>query len=472
MTRRTKIVATLGPATETPEKIEQLILAGVNVFRLNFSHGQQSDHRDRLVNIRKVSNKLGRPVAILQDLQGPKIRTTTFAKGKAELIKGTNFKLTCDDDSPGNEFRVGVTYKDLYRDVKPNDELLLDDGRLKLKVVSIERQTIITQVTLGGILSNNKGINIPEADLSIPALTEKDVEDLNYGAELGVDWVAISFVRTQEDVRLARHHLEKVNSYAKLMAKIEKPSAVERFEGILQEVDGVMVARGDLGVELPPEQVPPIQKRLISACIQAGKPVITATQMLESMISSPTPTRAEASDVANAIYDGTDAVMLSAETAAGDYPIEAVEIMNRIAVTVENSLVYPYINRKNPHKAIEDVVASAACDMAYNLDAKLIVTFTDSGNTAIRASSYRPFSPVLAITPNKCTYHQMAVLWGVVPATSEDIDNTDEMVKVANEKMKSTFGSQINSGDQYIVIAGVPFGKSNTTNLLRVEQIK
>ena len=474
MIRRTKIVATLGPATNTPEKIENLILAGVNVFRLNFSHGEQHHHKENFINIRKISKKLGYPVAILQDLQGPKIRTATFAEGKINLKKGEPFRLTCADNSLGDINRVGVTYNDLYKDVNVGDDLLLDDGRLKLQVTSVNQneQVIFTEVVLGGILSNNKGINIPNADLSIPALTEKDLSDLEYGVQLGVDWVAVSFVRNREDVLLARAHLEKANSTAKLMAKIEKPSAVERFGEILAEVDGVMVARGDLGVELPPEKVPPIQKQLIKACIQAGKPVITATQMLESMIVSPTPTRAEASDVANAIYDGTDAVMLSGETATGKYPIEAVEMMNRIALTVETNLVYPNSKRKHPDKAIQDVVPLAACDMAHNLHAGLIVTFTGSGDTALRVSSYRPSSSVLAITPSEHAYHQMAVLWGVIPAMSENINNTDEMVTVANQEIKNVFGTQIHKGDYYISIAGVPFGQSGTTNLLRVERVK
>ena len=321
-------------------------------------------------------------------------------------------------------------------------------------------------------LSNNKGINIPNADLSIPAITDKDVVDLEYGALLGVDWVAVSFVRNPEDVLLARAHLKRVNSNAKLMAKIEKPSAVERFAEILEVVDGVMVARGDLGVELPPEKVPTIQKMLIRSSIQAGKPVITATQMLESMISNPTPTRAEASDVANAIYDGTDAVMLSAETATGSYPVEAVKMMNRIAHTVEANLIYPHSSHKRPDKAIKDVVPLSACDTANNLDAKLIVTFTAGGATALRVSSYRPSSLVLAVTPNETTYHHMAVAWGVVPAMSENLNNTDEIVAVSNGIMKDTFGDKVSKGDYYIVIAGVPFGQSDTTNLLRIEQIE
>ena len=338
--RRTKIVATLGPASSDSKMIVKLMEAGVNVFRLNFSHGTKEVHKNNIDLIRKEAKRLGHPVGVLQDLQGPKIRVMTFEDKKVELKEGASFKLTCDDDSPGDSSRVGVTYKNLYSDVKGGDTLLLDDGRLALEVTSVKGQTIETKVTLGGTLSNNKGINIPGADLSIPALTDKDVEDLLYGAELDVDWVAMSFVRSRDDLLLARHYLARAGSRAKLMAKIEKPSAVSRFSEILKEVDGVMVARGDLGVEMPPETVPLIQKSLIRASVEAGKPVVTATQMLESMIQNPTPTRAEASDVANAIYDGTDAVMLSAETAVGEYPVEAVKMMDRIAHSVERDERY------------------------------------------------------------------------------------------------------------------------------------
>src|SRR5690606_13483607 len=292
---------------------------GVNVFRLNFSHGTRDVHRKTVDTIRETAARLGVTVGILQDLQGPKIRVGTFVEGSVELVEGDEFALTCDDSSPGDESRVGVTYKGLCNDVKIGDVLLLDDGRMSLEVKAVKAGVIDTVVLIGGKLSNSKGINIPGADLSLPALTDKDVEDLQFGAELDVDWVAMSFVRRRDDLLLARHYLARAGSQAKLMAKIEKPGAVDRFDEILREVDGVMVARGDLGVEMAPERVPLIQKTLIRACMDAGKPVITATQMLESMIKNPTPTRAEASDVANAIFDGTDAVMLSAETAVGDY---------------------------------------------------------------------------------------------------------------------------------------------------------
>ncbi len=472
-TRRTRIVATLGPATDSKEMIGRLLLAGVNVFRLNFSHGDQSLHRQTVTNIREASEEYGIPVGILQDLQGPKIRVGRFANDKVELVEGERFDLTTADDSPGDKSRVGVTYKGLVNDVKVGDTLLLDDGRLSLKTIGFDGDTIQTEVVIGGVLSNNKGINIPNATLSIPALTDKDVQDLRLGAELDVDWVAMSFVRNRDDLLLARHYMSRAGSNAKLMAKIEKPSAVDRFDEIISEVDGIMVARGDLGVEMPPEQVPLIQKDLIRACVTAGKPVVTATQMLESMIQNATPTRAEASDVANAIYDGTDAVMLSAETAVGAHPIEAVKMMDRIARAVESDDDFHDKFRGSTPQAdtsTPDAVAIAAVKMSYNLDAKLIVTFTSSGNTALRVSRCRPQSPVLAITPNPRALRQLMLVWGVVPHLSEDIHDTDEMVRVSTDAINEE--NLLAEGDRFIITAGVPFGTRGTTNLIRVERLR
>ena len=469
--RRTKIVATLGPATSSPEGIRSLIRTGVDVFRLNFSHGEWAVHESNVATIREAAGTVDRPIGILQDLQGPKIRTTTFEGGSAELRVGEPFALTCDDDGPGDAGRVGVTYANLYADVKAGDRLLLDDGRLALDVTGVEGRTIHTEVSLGGTLSNNKGINIPGADLSIPALTDKDVHDLHFGVELGVDWVAMSFVRSRDDLLLARHYLTRSASDAQLMAKIEKPGAVERFADILSEVDGVMVARGDLGVEMAPERVPLIQKRLIRACLDAGKPVITATQMLESMIDAPTPTRAEASDVANAIYDGTDAVMLSGETAVGAYPDKAVRMMDRIARTVEGDEAYRTGMRERvpaPDETTADAVSLGAVQMAYQLSAEVIVTFTSSGTTALRVSRNRPDAPVLAITPSRRAFQQMAVAWGVVPVMSEDIHSTDEMVEVATRILHES--GLVQPGARFVITAGVPFGVAGTTNLIRVER--
>lgn len=471
--RRTKIVATLGPASNSPERLRALMEAGVNIFLLNFSHGNHAGHRANIERVRAVADELGRDIGLLQDLQGPKIRTGRFADGKILLEEGARFTLTCHDLSPGDQLRVGVTYAGLAGDVKPGDNLLLDDGRLGLEVVTVDSSGIHTRVTLGGVLSDNKGINLPDADLSIPALTEKDVEDLTFGVELGVDWVAISFVRNRDDLLLARHYLNREGSTAKLMAKIEKPGAVERFQEILREVDGVMVARGDLGVELPPERVPKIQKRLIRACREAGKPVVTATQMLESMVHAPTPTRAEASDVANAIYDGTDAVMLSAETAVGSYPIEAVRMMARIARTVESD--EHYINHMREHApapddTTADAVSLGVCNMAHALNAELIVSFTSSGSTAGRVARNRPAAPILAITPSMIALRQLAMVWGVLPHFSADIHDTDEMVRMAERVIRER--RLLEPGARYVITAGVPFGTRGTTNMIRVERFK
>ena len=471
--RRTKIVATLGPATSSHERVRELVEAGVDLFRLNFSHGTADDHRANAQRVREVAAELGRNVGILQDLQGPKIRVGRFVDGQVTLEPGRPFTLTCDDDSPGDESRVGVTFAALHQDVKAGDTLFLDDGRLALRVVEVVRAKIHTEVEVGGVLSDSKGINIPDADLSIPALTDKDVQDLRLGAEFGVDWLAMSFVRSRDDLLLARHYLSRAGSSAKLMAKVEKPGAVERFAEILREVDGIMVARGDLGVEMPAERVPQIQKRLIRACLEAGKPVITATQMLESMVHNPRPTRAEASDVANAIYDGTDAVMLSAETAIGAHPVAAVRMMDRIARTVEADERYIEDMRERAPAADDttaDAVSVGVVKMAHTLSAELIVSFTSSGSTAIRVARNRPVARILAITPSETAFRQLSVVWGVQAHMSQDIADTDEMVDVANRAIREL--ELLTSGARFVITAGVPFGMRGTTNMIRVERLR
>jgi pyruvate kinase len=471
--RRTKIVATLGPTSSSDERVRALVDAGVDVFRLNFSHGERSDHEENVRRVRAAAADAGRTIGVLQDLQGPKIRVGRFQEGEVSLQAGDPFTLDCGSHAPGDSTRVGVTYGGLADDVKEGDTLLLDDGRLSLRVTEVRGSHIETEVVVGGVLSNNKGINIPDADLSIPALTDKDVDDLAFGAELDVDWVAISFVRSRDDLLLARHYMARAGSNARLMAKIEKPAAVERFDELLREVDGVMVARGDLGVEMPPERVPQIQKRLIRAAIEGGKPVVTATQMLESMIASPTPTRAEASDVANAIYDGTDAVMLSAETAIGSYPVEAVAMMDRIARTVEADPRYAEGMRDQspePEDTTADAVSQGACQMAHALSAALIVTFTSSGTTAERVSRYRPEAPILAITPTDRVVRQLSLAWGVIPHLSDEIHSTDEMVEVSLRVIRER--GLMQAGGRYVITAGVPFGMKGTTNMIRVERYR
>lgn len=470
--RATKIVATIGPASNNPEMLAKLIDAGMNVARINFSHGEYEDHRQIVQTVRELASQKGCTIGILQDLQGPKIRVGRFAEGHVLLPEGQQFIITMDDIE-GNAERVSSTYKELVKDVKEDTVLLLDDGNMTLKVNRVRGNDIYTTVVVGGTLKNNKGINVPEADLSVPALSDKDVADIEFGKRLGVDWVALSFVRSRDDLLLARHYMARFGSQAKLMAKIEKPQAVARFEDILKEVDGIMVARGDLGVEMRPEQVPAIQKRIIRMCREAGKPVITATQMLESMMNLPRPTRAEASDVANAIYDGSDAVMLSGESAAGSYPVESVAMMDSIAREVEASEQYG--RQAKPREVSEtesaqDAIAAAACNIGERLEAQAILAFTSTGGAASRIAKHRPAVAILALTPNEATRNQLALLWGVSPMLSEDPYDTDDMVRIANDELKKT--GMAEPGDRYVITAGVPFGVRGTTNMLRVERLR
>ncbi|MER3537065.1 MAG: pyruvate kinase [Thermus sp.] len=469
--KRTKIVATLGPKSSTKETLLALVEAGANVFRLNFSHGTPEDHRTRVRLVREVAEETGKTLAILQDLQGPKIRIGRFRSGKVVLEPGQPFVLT-RERVEGDETRVSVSYEGLPEDVGPGQVLLLDDGKIRLRVEKVEGDEIHTRVEVGGVLSDQKGINIPGADLSIPALSDKDIEDLALGAELSVDWVAVSFVRSRDDLLLARHYLARFGSRARLMAKVEKPSAVLRFEEILEEADGVMVARGDLGVEMPIEEVPIVQKRIILRAIAAGKPVVTATQMLESMVQNPFPTRAEASDVANAIFDGSDAVMLSAETAAGAYPVEAVAMMRRIAEVVETSPEFVHklnVLRPAPTPTTQDAIAQAADDVVEAVGAKAIVVFTATGSSARRIARTRPPVPILALTPNPEVRNQLALVWGVYPHLAPDPQDTDDMVRIALREVKALGLAQV--GDRVVIAAGVPFGVRGTTNLLRVERV-
>ncbi|MCS7057301.1 MAG: pyruvate kinase [Meiothermus sp.] len=471
LTKRTKIVATLGPASRSPEMILALIEAGVDVFRLNFSHGSPEEHRRSVAMIREASAKLGRTIAVLQDLRGPKIRCGQFRGGAVELQAGQRFTITADPVE-GDETRVSTTYRGLPNDVQPGQILLLDDGNIRLRVEEVRQNDIHTTVLVGGKLSDNKGINIPGADLSIPALTDKDIEDIALGAELEMDWVAISFVRSRDDLLLARHYLTRYNSRARLMAKIEKPSAVARFDEILEEADGIMVARGDLGVEMPLEEVPAVQKRIILKAVQAGKAVVTATQMLESMVRNPIPTRAEASDVANAIFDGTDAIMLSAETATGMYPVEAVSFMTRVAKTIEATQEYQdRLNalRPPPNRTVQDAIARAVDDVVESTGAKAIVVFTATGGAARRVARTRPPVPILALTPNPYVRNQLALVSDVLPLLAPDPKDTDDMVQIAVEKAKET--GLVEVGEYVVIVAGVPFGVRGTTNMIRVERV-
>ena len=472
LSRKTKIVATLGPKSREEGVLRELVKAGVNVVRFNFSHGSREEHAEAYARVRELEGELGRPIAVLADLQGPKIRVGRFKAGKVVLVEGATFVLTTEEVL-GDEKRVSVSYKGLPRDLEPGERLLLDDGKVVLEVTALTPTEVVTRVVVGGELSDHKGLNVPGADLSIPALTEKDIEDLEFSAKLGVDWVAMSFVRSRDDLLLARHYMDRFGLKARLIAKIEKPQAVARFNEILEEADGVMIARGDLGVEMPLEEVPLVQKRLIRRAVHAGKPVITATQMLESMVKNPFPTRAEVSDVANAILDGTDALMLSAETAAGDYPVEAVRVMDRVARRVEASPEYAermLALRPEPLHTAPDAIALAAVDVAESLPAEAIIVFTASGNSAWRVGRYRPRVPILALTPSERAYRQLVLTAGVYPRLAPDPKDTDDMVKIALAEAKAS--GLFEPGANVVITAGVPFGVTGTTNLLRVERLR
>ncbi|WP_343560595.1 pyruvate kinase [Kiloniella sp. b19] len=463
--RLCKIVATLGPASSDKETIKALFEAGVDTFRLNFSHGSHEDHKARYDTIREVEADTGRPIAVLMDLQGPKLRVGRFENDKVELKNGQTFQLDMDD-ALGNETRVNLPHREIFEAMSAGIELLLDDGRIRLRVVSVDGMVAQTEVLVGGTLSNNKGVNVPGTVLPLSALTEKDLKDLEFGLELGCDWCALSFVQRPEDIQQAR---DLVKGRAGIMAKLEKPSAIDSLEEIVEICDAVMVARGDLGVELPPENVPVLQKRIVSLCRRLGKPVVVATQMLESMVHSPTPTRAEASDVATAVYDGADAVMLSAESAAGDFPVEAVTIMNRIIHRIEQDPLYvQLINAEKPDLQTDtaDAISNAARDVAGQISAKAIVTFTTTGSTAFRAARGRPQTRVLGLTPDLRIARRMALAWGIHSVNTRDVNSFAEMVgKATRISRREGFAE---NGDSIVVTAGVPFGTPGATNNLRV----
>ncbi|MDL2284040.1 pyruvate kinase [Oxalobacter sp. OttesenSCG-928-P03] len=467
--RKAKIVATLGPASSDRAMILALFEAGVDVFRFNFSHGTHDDHRRRHEIVREVERMVGRPIAIMADMQGPKLRIGKFAAGKVELVAGAEFILD-RDPRDGDEHRVSLPHPELFNVMTEGHAISLDDGKLRLKVIDSDADTIRTQVVTGGPLSDKKGVNVPDVVLPIPVLTEKDRADLEFALSLGVDWVALSFVQRLEDVLDAR---ELVAGRAGIMTKLEKPSALDQLEEIVDASDAVMVARGDLGVELPPERVPGAQKRILRVCRNFGKPSVVATQMLESMISSPTPTRAEASDVASAIYDGADAVMLSAESASGAYPVEAVSIMNRIINEVERDPIYPKMINAQYEMLLpspRDAIFAALRTVTHIIRAVATVTYTESGSTSLQAARERPMAPILSITPHLATARRLALAWGVHSTVMDhDVVDVDEMVNAAcNTTLNEGFGLP---GDQIAIAAGMPFGQPGNTNLLRVAEI-
>jgi pyruvate kinase len=467
--RSAKIVATLGPASSDPEMIRALFEAGVDVFRLNFSHGSHADHQARLETIRALEKELGRPIGIMADLQGPKLRLGTFAAGRVRLAAGNRFRLDLDP-SPGDEGRAPLPHPEIFAAIRPGTQLLVDDGKVRLEVESCGNDHAETKVVVGGFVSDRKGVNVPNAVLPISALTPKDRTDLDFALTLGVDWVALSFVQRPDDVAEGR---KLVAGRAGILVKLEKPLAIERLDEIIELADAVMVARGDLGVEMPPEDVPPTQKRVIHASRMAGKPVIVATQMLESMINAATPTRAEASDVATAIYDGADAVMLSAETAAGSYPVEAVGIMSRIIARVQADPVY-FTTMAATHLQYEhtapDAISAAARQVAETVGAAAIVNYTTSGATALRAARERPGVPVLVLTSKIETARKLAILWGAHCVHTRDVTNFSEMVqRAAATAQREGFAER---GQRVVITAGVPFGTPGATNILRIAWVE
>ncbi|MFC4294261.1 pyruvate kinase [Novosphingobium tardum] len=463
--RKVKILATIGPASRSPEMLEQLFRAGVDAFRVNMSHGDQETHAQTIASIRALEKQVARPITILCDLQGPKLRVGTFKDGKAVIRHSGHFTLD-NDPAPGDETRVCLPHPELFKVLEKGQRLLIDDGKLRLRVIRAEADRILCTAEVGGVISDRKGVNVPDAVVPIPALTEKDRRDLAFAVQHGADWVALSFVQRPEDVAEAR---KLMGGHGSLIAKIEKPAAITQLDEIVELSDGVMVARGDLGVELNPEEVPPIQKMIVETARRVGKPVVVATQMLESMIESPAPTRAEVSDVANAVYDGADAVMLSAETAAGAWPVEAVTIMDRIAGQVERDPGYQgrvhYI-RTPPDATTADALAQSAATIAQTVTVAGIIVFTGSGSTARRVARERPSVPMLVLTPSLKTARRLGLLWGAHAVHTRDIGSFEEMIaKGKRMALRHGFGA---AGSKLIALAGVPFGTPGSTNLLHV----
>ncbi|CAM5795497.1 MULTISPECIES: pyruvate kinase [Brevibacillus] len=471
MLRKAKIVCTIGPASESVETLKKLIHAGMNVARLNFSHGSHEEHAARIVNIRRACEETGKQVAILLDTKGPEIRTGTLGVDSVELVEGNRMILTTEEVA-GTAERVSITYAELPRDVKAGDTILIDDGLIGLFVEKVEGNEIVCEIKNGGTLKSKKGVNVPGVKINLPGITEKDAQDIVFGIEQGVDFIAASFVRKASDILEIREILERHHAKIDIIAKIENQEGVDNVDEILAVADGLMVARGDLGVEIPAEEVPLVQKQLIKKCNDLGKPVITATQMLDSMQRNPRPTRAEASDVANAIFDGTDAIMLSGETAAGKYPVESVETMNRIAVRAEQELNYREIlfaHAVQKQVTITDAISQAVSNAALDLDAAAVITATESGHTARMVSKYRPKAPIVAVTPHESVMRRLALVNGVYPVLGTVANTTDEMLELSVQK--SLEAGFVRHGDLVVITAGVPVREVGTTNLMKIHVI-
>lgn len=467
--RQTKILATLGPASATPDMIEKLFLAGVDNFRLNFSHGAHADHAERVKMIRAIETKYNRPIGIVADMQGPKLRVGRFKAGAIALTSGMKIRLDLDP-ADGDETRVNLPHPEIIKTLDAGAFILCDDGKVRMKIIAKGADYLDAEVVSGTKLSNNKGVNVPGVVLPIAALTEKDLKDLTAALDMGVDWIAQSFVQRPEDVAEAK---KLIGGRAALMAKIEKPSAIEKFDAILDLVDGIMLARGDLGVEIPAEDVPSVQKKVVRKVRQAGKPMIVATQMLESMIESPSPTRAEASDVATAVYDGADAVMLSAETAAGQYPLEAVSIMDRICRRVEADDHYRLImdtSHPDAQEDASDAITIAACQVAQTVRAACITNYTSSGSTTLRTARQRPPMPILCLSHRLDTARRLMLSYGVNAVYTADVTSFGDAVAMA--LVKAVESGLAKKGQRLVITAGVPFGTPGSTNILRVAWVE
>ncbi|MCC5914503.1 MAG: pyruvate kinase [Balneolaceae bacterium] len=471
--RRTKIVCTLGPSSNTPEGIEGLFRAGMNVVRINFSHGSHEVHKRTIGYVRGVAKKYQYSIPVLMDLQGPKIRVGQMKDDAQILTEGDMVKITTQSVE-GTSKLIPIDYPNLAEDSKEGNQILIDDGLLELRIVKKEGVDLIAKVIVGGLLKSRKGVNLPDVDISMSSLTEKDIEDLEFGLTVGVDFVAMSFVRNARDIQEVVSRVRAANSNAGIIAKIEKPEAVDNIDEIIEEADGIMVARGDLGIEIPSEQVPLVQKKIIDRCRVAGKPVITATQMLDSMINNPRATRAESSDVANAVIDGTDAVMLSGETAAGQYPTEAVKTMAKIIRSVEeNAKIYNSLEYRKPDWKEKQVIESLAYScvmMAENVDARAISTITHSGNTARRIAKFRPEVPIVAFTESRIVRRQLNLVWGVRSVRLRELFDTDKSVKLMENYMVEN--GLVDKGDRVIIATGMPLAQRGRTNMIKVSTIE
>ena len=471
--RKTKIICTMGPATDNIEVLRAMARAGMNVARFNFSHGSHEEHKQRIDRVKAVREEYNLPIALLLDTKGPEIRTGDMQDGKIFLKKGEQIRLT-PRACLGTPSKISITYPDLYQDVQAGTSILIDDGLIELRVEQTQEQDILCRVLNDGAVSNHKGINVPDVHLSIPYLSDKDKADIQFGIEQGVDFIAASFVRTADDVQQLRMLLdENGGAHINIIAKIENQQGVENIDGIVSLADGVMIARGDMGVEIPAEDVPPIQKMLIKKVASAGKQVITATQMLDSMMKNPRPTRAEVTDVANAIYDGTGAIMLSGETAAGLYPVEAATMMARIAERTENDIDYRkrfFVRTRKANPDITDAICHATCTTAYDLNARDIVTVTKSGRSARMVARYRPSCGIIGCTPTKKVWYQLNLAWGVTPVLLSETDDVFDLFDSALETAKNQ--GLMQSGDLAVITSGVPIGVSGTTNMIRVQVVK